>query len=179
MRRRSAARTSRPFACQRSSSWWLRRSRASRRCRSSCRRRGIRRGRSSLGPPRPKAPPRTASSSCCTTSPTFGANVSHELRTPLTAIRGYVEALTDGDADAEDRQRFLEIIARHTHRMERLVRDLLRLARLDANQETLDPVACDVRGIADAVVADLTPEARQRRQRLTVDVAPDAESVRA
>ncbi|HEY6213229.1 MAG TPA: ATP-binding protein [Vicinamibacterales bacterium] len=109
----------------------------------------------------------------------FVANVSHELRTPLTAIRGYIEALTDGDADPDERQRFLEIIARHTERMERLVKDLLRLARLDARQETINPVACDVRGIADAVVADLAPDARQRRQRIDVQVAPGAESVRA
>src|SRR6185369_13330899 len=57
----------------------------------------------------------------------FVANVSHELRTPLTAIRGYVEALAEGDADADERQRFLGIVARHTARMERLVKDLLRL----------------------------------------------------
>ena len=62
----------------------------------------------------------------------FVANVSHELRTPLTAIRGYVEALSEGDTGIEERQRFLEIVARHTARMERLVKDLLRLARLDA-----------------------------------------------
>ena len=70
----------------------------------------------------------------------FVANVSHELRTPLTAIRGYVEALLDGGPDARRRRRFLEIIARHTLRMERLVRDLLRLARLDAGQEPLEHV---------------------------------------
>ena len=65
----------------------------------------------------------------------FVANVSHELRTPLTAVRGYVEALIDGVADPEQARHFLDTIARHTHRMERLVRDLLRLARLDAGQE--------------------------------------------
>jgi len=73
----------------------------------------------------------------------FVANVSHELRTPLTAIRGYVEALSDGDTDENERGRFLEIIMRHTQRMERLVKDLLRLARLDAGQETLELIACD------------------------------------
>ena len=65
----------------------------------------------------------------------FVANVSHELRTPLTAIRGYVEALSEGDTSPEETQRFLDIIMRHTLRMERLVKDLLRLARLDAGQE--------------------------------------------
>src|SRR5262249_45831953 len=64
----------------------------------------------------------------------FVANVSHELRTPLTAVRGYVEALMDAEIGSPDAKRFLEIIGRHTLRMERLVRDLLRLARLDAGQ---------------------------------------------
>ena len=69
----------------------------------------------------------------------FVANVSHELRTPLTAIRGYVEALLDSpDRRRADAAQFLEIIARHALRMERLVSDLLRLARLDAGQETLE-----------------------------------------
>ncbi len=68
----------------------------------------------------------------------FVANVSHELRTPLTAIRGYVEALLDAPPAPEEARQFLEIIARHSLRMERLVRDLLRLARLDAGQETLE-----------------------------------------
>jgi len=108
----------------------------------------------------------------------FVANVSHELRTPLTAIRGYVEALSEGDANADESRQFLEIIARHTQRMERLVKDLLRLARLDAGQETLDAVACETRGLADAVVADLAPETVARRQRLEITVAPGADLVR-
>jgi two-component system phosphate regulon sensor histidine kinase PhoR len=109
----------------------------------------------------------------------FVANVSHELRTPLTAIRGYVEALSDGDADEADRRRFLEIIARHTQRMERLVKDLLRLARLDAGQETLDLIACDTRNLMDTLIADLTPAAAERGQRIAVTIAPGAETVRA
>jgi len=100
----------------------------------------------------------------------FVANVSHELRTPLTAIRGYVEALSDGDSTTEEAQQFLDIIARHTQRMERLVKDLLRLARLDAGQETLDLIACDTRSLADAVVSDLKPGAEVRSQQISVNV---------
>jgi two-component system phosphate regulon sensor histidine kinase PhoR len=109
----------------------------------------------------------------------FVANVSHELRTPLTAIRGYVEALSDGDATEDERQRFLDIIGRHSLRMERLVKDLLRLARLDAGQETLDLVVCDTRGLVDSVVTDLLQDAEARGQRIHVGVAPGAETVRA
>jgi two-component system phosphate regulon sensor histidine kinase PhoR len=109
----------------------------------------------------------------------FVANVSHELRTPLTAIRGYVEALSDGGATAEEGSRFLGIIARHTHRMERLVMDLLRLARLDAGQETVELTVCDTRALAASVIADMAPAAKERRQRIEVSIGPGAEHVHA
>jgi two-component system phosphate regulon sensor histidine kinase PhoR len=107
------------------------------------------------------------------------ANVSHELRTPLTAIRGYVEALSEGDADPDETRRFLEIITRHALRMERLVKDLLRLARLDAGQETLDISVVDVSNLIRSVIADLLPAVDARRQHVEVDVHPGAETVRA
>ena len=109
----------------------------------------------------------------------FVANVSHELRTPLTAIRGYVEALSEGDADEVERRRFLEIIARHTQRMERLVKDLLRLARLDAGQETLDLIACDTRSLAETVITDVTTAVTERGQRIEVTIGTGADTVRA
>jgi two-component system phosphate regulon sensor histidine kinase PhoR len=104
----------------------------------------------------------------------FVANVSHELRTPLTAVRGYVEALLDGGADAAETRRFLEIIARHTLRMERLVRDLLRLARLDAGQEHRELVPCSVETLFDGVEAELISSLEQRNQRVERDIAADA-----
>jgi two-component system phosphate regulon sensor histidine kinase PhoR len=111
----------------------------------------------------------------------FVANVSHELRTPLTAIRGYVEALldegADGAADADSTHKFLEIIARHTTRMERLVKDLLRLARLDARQEVLEMARCDVRQIFSGVIADLSPTIEAKRQQIAIDVPIDATQV--
>src|SRR5690606_20851151 len=107
----------------------------------------------------------------------FVANVSHELRTPLTAIRGYVEALLDTPSDPDEARRFLEVISRHTLRMERLVRDLLRLARLDAGQEPLDRATCPVQGIIDAAAADLEPLLAARRQRLDHQVDADAATV--
>jgi len=106
------------------------------------------------------------------------ANVSHELRTPLTAIRGYVEALQD-EPNADTTRRFLDIIARHTIRMERLVKDLLRLARLDAHQEPLEVAPCDLQQLFQSVVADLAPSIEGKNQRVSVEVAPAACSVAA
>jgi two-component system phosphate regulon sensor histidine kinase PhoR len=104
----------------------------------------------------------------------FVANVSHELRTPLTAIKGYLEALRDEPDDEEARQRFLEIIHRHTVRMERLVADLLRLARIDAGQELAELAPCDVRALVTSLVADLESVAHQRRQTIRVEIGPEA-----
>ena len=86
----------------------------------------------------------------------FVANVSHELRTPLTAIRASIDALFDEEGTTGD-PRFLEIIARHTARMERLVSDLLRLARLDAGEETLNCLSFSTRGLLTGVQTELLP----------------------
>ena len=103
--------------------------------------------------------------------------MSHELRTPLTAIRGYVEALSETDTSPEDSRAFLAIIARHSERMERLVKDLLRLARLDAGQETLDIIACDTRNLVNGVIADVTSALESRDQRIELGIADDARTL--
>jgi len=104
----------------------------------------------------------------------FVANVSHELRTPLTAIKGYVEALQDDPSDPEERHRFLEIIDRHTTRMERLVSDLLRLARIDAGQEIVELARCDVEDLLSGLVSDFGTAAKQKKQSVHVAVEPPA-----
>jgi two-component system phosphate regulon sensor histidine kinase PhoR len=101
----------------------------------------------------------------------FVANVSHELRTPLTAIRGYLEAIGDGPAPDDARQ-FLEIISRHALRMERLVLDLLRLARLDAGQETIERAECHPAALVQAVAHDMQDQIAQRRQRVEAAIDP-------
>ncbi len=104
----------------------------------------------------------------------FVANVSHELRTPLTAIKGYAEALLDDPDDEDAREKFLDIIHRHATRMERLVKDLLRLARLDAGQESIEVVPTDIEGLLRGIVNDFEPIAAQKQQTVEVVVASEA-----
>ena len=109
----------------------------------------------------------------------FVANVSHELRTPLTAVRGYVEALLDEPVAPDKQRQFLQVIDRHTGRMERLVRDLLRLARLDAQQETADVETLDVATLFDSAVSDLSERISQQRLQVDVTIKPAASVIKA
>jgi two-component system phosphate regulon sensor histidine kinase PhoR len=63
----------------------------------------------------------------------FVANVSHEFKTPLTSIRGYAETLLEGaDENPDVRRNFLTVIERNARQLESLVRDLLTLAKIEA-----------------------------------------------
>ncbi|RZI93379.1 MAG: DUF3329 domain-containing protein [Variovorax sp.] len=63
----------------------------------------------------------------------FVANVSHEIRTPLTVLAGFVETLQTLPLDAEERARYLSLMAQQSTRMETLVNDLLTLSRLEGS----------------------------------------------
>lgn len=82
----------------------------------------------------------------------FLLSISHDLRTPLTSIRGYAEAIADGAAP--EPARAAHIVVTEAQRLERLIGDLLDLARLDARQFSLQVVALDVaRAVAEAAEA--------------------------
>ncbi len=69
----------------------------------------------------------------------FVANVSHELKTPITSIQGFVETLRDGALnDPKDAEHFLEIISRHTDRLNAIIEDLLALSRIEREVEKND-----------------------------------------
>jgi two-component system sensor histidine kinase BaeS len=103
--------------------------------------------------------------------------VSHDLRTPLTSIRGYAEALADGTVDANDdeaRRRAAQVITTESRRLERLVRDLLDLSRLDAREFSLRPHPCDAAEVATATVAGFEPQAQSLGVALTTTGATSA-----
>jgi signal transduction histidine kinase len=93
----------------------------------------------------------------------FLMRVSHELRTPLTAIRGHVGALREGLADdPESRQASLEVIAEEAGRLERLVGDVLDLAKLDARRFTVREEEVDMGRVLERAFAAFGEEARRR-----------------
>ena len=94
----------------------------------------------------------------------FLLSISHDLRTPLTSIRGYAEALADGtldDAEPNDRKRAATVIGAEARRLERLVRDLLDLARLDSRQFSLSPRPCDATEVVCDAADGFAPQAHE------------------
>lgn len=69
----------------------------------------------------------------------FAANVSHEIKTPLTAIKGFVETLLHNTVDEpEETRRFLDIIAKHVDRLTAIIDDLMKLSRIEQQDEKQD-----------------------------------------
>jgi signal transduction histidine kinase len=93
----------------------------------------------------------------------FLMTVSHELRTPLTAIRGHVEALREGVAqDEASRRESLEVIAAEAGRLERLVGDVLDLAKLDTRRFSLRSEEVDMARLLERAYTTFSEEARRR-----------------
>ncbi|WP_420567345.1 ATP-binding protein [Thalassovita sp.] len=116
----------------------------------------------------------------------FVANVSHELRTPLTALLGFIETL-QGPArdDPVARDRFLGIMANEAGRMNRLVRDLLSLSQVEAQERIRPGESVNMTDMVDSVIRNLSPLAEASNVTIKQDVpaepvklAADADQIR-
>jgi signal transduction histidine kinase len=107
------------------------------------------------------------------------ADVSHELRTPLTAMRGYLETLQmdDLDLDAITRDRYLRTIERETVRLDRIVEDLLDLARLESRAGALNARMFAVERVFQHVMLRHEHETRTREIEVDVSVGEEADQV--
>jgi two-component system OmpR family sensor kinase len=88
----------------------------------------------------------------------FLLSVSHELKTPLTAIRGYAEGLADGAFESDEAAR---VIGLEAGRLERLVRDLLDLARMNRSEFSVRREPVDLAEVAREAVRRHQAAARE------------------
>ena len=107
----------------------------------------------------------------------FLLSVSHDLRTPLTSIRGFADALSEGRAP--DPAHAAGVISAEARRLERLVGDLLELAKLGTRRFSLDVRATDVAEVVADTAEGFRPAADTAGVALTVDCQPSTAHVAA
>jgi signal transduction histidine kinase len=109
------------------------------------------------------------------------ADVSHELRTPLTAMRGYLDtlAMPDVSLDTATRARYLETARHEAGRLERIVADLLDLARHEHGATALEPRVFAIGRVFEHVARRHERDAQAAGVRISASVAADADQVLA
>jgi signal transduction histidine kinase len=107
------------------------------------------------------------------------ADVSHELKTPLAAVRGYVETLAMREVKLDDatRRRYLDIVAEETIELERIVGDLLDLARLESGGMELTCEQVPVAQLFQRVNDRHERELIEKQVNLETSIAPGAREV--
>jgi signal transduction histidine kinase len=110
----------------------------------------------------------------------FVLTVSHELRTPVTVVKGFAEMLTEQRKSLNSTQyEAVEVIADSATQLQKMINDLLDLARSDAGKLRIEPEPTSVRSLARRVGRQMRPHFEERDQRFTVSVERDLPDVEA
>lgn len=103
----------------------------------------------------------------------FVSAVSHEMKTPLTGIKAYVELLADGDAeDEETREEFLGVINSQADRLQRLVENMLDLARIEAGVVDVQKRQISLNELLERALEVVAPSAEAKSITLAGDLSP-------
>ena len=110
----------------------------------------------------------------------FVLTVSHELRTPVTVVKGFAEMLTAQRQSLNPRQyEAAEVIAESSAQLQKMINDLLDLARSDAGKLRIEPKPTPVEPLVQRVGRQMRPHFEERGQVFTVRVENDLPEVEA
>lgn len=102
----------------------------------------------------------------------FIGNVSHEVKNPLFAVSGYLEALSSGNLDEEQRKRYAEKGLTNLQRLNDLFSDLIEIARLGYREDLIQPQTFALDEIVSDVAETIEPKANEQGLELHVDQDP-------
>lgn len=103
----------------------------------------------------------------------FVSAASHEMKTPLAGIKAYVELLADGDAeDEETREEFLEVINGQADRLQRLIDNLLNIARIEAGVVKVSKQSQSLNDLLAEAFRVIQPSAEAKSIELVQDLSP-------
>jgi len=103
----------------------------------------------------------------------FVSAVSHEMKTPLAGIKAYVELLVDGDAeDKETQEEFLGVINSQADRLQRLIDNLLNIARIEAGVVNVSKKDRSLNELLEEALHVVQPSAEAKQIRLVADLSP-------
>ena len=103
----------------------------------------------------------------------FVSAASHEMKTPLAGIKAYVELLADGDAEDEaTREEFLSVINGQADRLQRLIDNLLNIARIEAGVVKVSKQSQPLNEILAEAFRIVQPSAEAKQIRLVQDLSP-------
>lgn len=104
---------------------------------------------------------------------TFVANASHELRSPLTSVQGFLQAVLDGTASDDDKDKYLKIALSETKRLNALITSMLDLSRLDSGKNPLVFTKFDINDIINEVTAKFEPALIKKALQANVEFSRD------
>lgn len=103
----------------------------------------------------------------------FVSSVSHEMKTPLAGIKAYVELLLDGDAEDEaTREEFLNVINGQADRLQRLIDNLLNIARIEAGVVKVNKKVLSMNDLMEEALRIVRPSADGKQVELINDLSP-------
>ncbi|HUT09066.1 MAG TPA: ATP-binding protein [Thermoguttaceae bacterium] len=103
----------------------------------------------------------------------FVSAVSHEMKSPLAGIKAYVELLADGDAeDEETREEFLDVISGQADRLQRLVENLLNIARIEAGVVNVSKLTRSLNELLEEALNVVQPSAEAKQIELVSELSP-------
>jgi signal transduction histidine kinase len=109
----------------------------------------------------------------------FIANISHDLRSPLTSMRGFIQAIMDGDVPPEKTSHYLGIVLKESERLSKLANDIVDLSQIEAQTIPLNAAAFDINKLIRDTALSFEGKITAKSQVMKLELADAVNYVKA